>query len=258
MRNKDKFSIALTTLLIFILLLLLSGKNIFVTEYGAPPYIEEPDSFEYSLDDPFNPNWIRPDGPVRIGLQVGHWKTDEMPDEQQRIKDSGGGTTGRGIPEWQIVMTIAEITKELLEAEGYAVDLLPATVPIDYWADAFISLHADGSLSTETNGYKIAAYRRDQTGDATILANFIDQEYGIATAMAKDPNITRNMTGYYAFNARRYNHAIHPRTPGVLLETGFATNYHDLNLLLNNPEIPAKGITEGIKLFVQYKGLDKN
>lgn len=26
-------------------------------------------------------DWQRPDGPPRVGLQVGHWKTQELPDE---------------------------------------------------------------------------------------------------------------------------------------------------------------------------------
>ena len=36
-------------------------------------------------------DWQRPDGPPRVGLQVGHWKTQELPDELQRIRERGGG-----------------------------------------------------------------------------------------------------------------------------------------------------------------------
>ncbi len=228
-------------------------KNL--SNFGAPPYIEdgEPEIPLMSMLDEVDEyaNWQRPDGPIRIGLQAGHWKTSEMPEEQTKIRENGGGTSGKGLAEWEVVLEIAEQTAEILKEKGYEVDILPATVPEDYLADAFVSIHADGNLNPTASGFKVAAYARDRTGDAADLSNYISEEYGKETGLEIDPNITRNMTRYYAFNARRYDHAIHPMTPGVLVETGFMTNYREATLLIDNPEIPARGIANGIIKYIE-------
>lgn len=194
--------------------------------------------------------WKRPDGPIKIGLQVGHYKRLEMPDEFSNIRDNGGGTSGLGRTEWEVMLVIAEETKEILEEEGYVVDILPATVPEDYWADAFISIHADGNLDNSISGYKVAPYARDRTSLADILSKDIEKTYGEATKLPRDPNITRNMTRYYSFNSRKYDHAIHEMTPGVIVETGFLTNRSDAEFLINNPKVSAKGIALGIINFI--------
>ncbi len=49
------------------------------------------------------------------------------------------------LEEADVVLEIAKKVKTSLEAKGVVVDLLPATIPIDYFADAFISIHADGN-----------------------------------------------------------------------------------------------------------------
>ncbi len=249
MKNKTFLAIGLVA---FFLLITLAIYNLNQKshKYGAPPYIDEQDSVQSLIQTQDTSTWIRPDGPIKIGLQAGHWKTNEMPQEQERIKDSGGGTSSQGVAEWEVVLKIAEETKLILEKEGYVVDILPATVPEEYWADAFVSIHADGNLNPLVAGYKVAPYRRDQTQKADDLSDAIEKSYGELTGFKLDPNISRNMTGYYAFNSRRYKHAINPMTPGVIVETGFLTNYSDANVLINNPEIPAKGIVQGIIEFV--------
>ncbi len=249
-------------LILFAVVLVISSVSIISNylkskEYGAPPYTDDATDSENDYAFYFDEytNWQRPAGPIRIGLQVGHWKNNELPDELVKIKESGGGTTGKGVPEWEIVLAIAKETKKLLEVQGYVVDLLPATVPESYWADAFVSIHADGNLNPNVRGYKVAAYQRDRTGVADELAAAIEQAYGDTTGFIKDPNISRNMTRYYAFNSRRYKHSIHPMTPGVIVETGFATNHADVTLLLNSPEIPAKGIADGIIDFIEAQNI---
>jgi hypothetical protein len=223
----------------------------YFTGYGAPPYIDDGvsiDTDDYSTD-PYA-NWKRPDGPLRVGLQAGHWKTSEMPEEQQRIKDSGGGTSNGRIAEWEVNLTIAHQTAIFLESKGVVVDILPATVPVDYWADVFISIHADGNLDKRVNGFKVAGPRRDRTGRSTELAKLIEDEYAQATGLVIDPNISRNMTGYYAFNWRRYEHAVHPMTVSVIFETGFLTNPSDAHLLINSPEKVAEPLAEAVMKFL--------
>lgn len=219
--------------------------------FGAPPYVDESENFQVPdiERDPYD-SWVRPDGPIRIGLQVGHWKTSEMPQELERIKNAGGGTSGLGLAEWEVMLKVAEATKKILVIEGYEVDILPATVPVNYWADAFVSIHADGNLNPIVNGYKVASYARDRTGNALLLSSLIEKTYGEVSGLTLDPNITRNMTRYYAFNSRRYSHSIHPMTPGVLVETGFMTNYKEAQFLINKPEVSATGIANGIIEFI--------
>lgn len=249
MTNKQTISILMILGVLISGLLYNASQN--AEKFGAPPYTEDREEiFDFeNFTDSFR-NWERPPSPIKIGLQAGHWKTAEMPDELARLRDSGGGTSRGSVTEWETVLRIAQETAKILEAEGYKVDILPATVPEDYWADAFISIHADGNLNPYVAGYKIAASARDRTGLADDLAASIENHYGTVTKFAVDPNITRNMTRYYAFNSRRYDHAIHPMTPGVLVETGFLTNYYESSVLINNPEIPAQGIADGIIEFI--------
>lgn len=199
--------------------------------------------------DPYK-DWIRPEGPVRVGIQVGHWFAEQAPDEQEGLRKNTGAQAG-GVTEWETNLRIAEETKKLLEAEGITVDLLPTTIPPGYLADAFISIHADGSPDTSVTGYKIAAPWRDRSGNAERLSALIEKSYGAVTNLILDPNVTQNMRGYYAFNTRRYTHAIHPMTPGVIVETGFLTNPIDRKTIVQNPKRSAEGITQGLLLFLE-------
>lgn len=199
--------------------------------------------------DPYA-NWQRPTGPLRVGIQAGHWFAADAPDEQEGLRDNTGAQAG-GTTEWETNLRIAEETKNLLEAEGIMVDLLPTTIPPDYLADAFISVHADGNADTRVSGYKVAAPRRDRTGTAARLSSLIEARYGSSTNLLIDSNITNNMRGYYAFNWRRYDHSIHPMTPGVIVETGFLTNADDRRIIVNNPKRSAQGIANGVIAFLQ-------
>ncbi len=219
--------------------------------YGAPPYIEDDGSAELDFGRFGNlSNWTRPEGPLRVGLQAGHWKHQELPDELARLRARGGGTSSGSVAEWEVNLVIAEETKKLLEAEGIVVDILPATIPPAYYADVVVAIHADGSTSPATSGFKVAAPRRDRSGKAPTLARVIEEVYQQQTKLAIDPNITRNMTGYYAFNWRRYDHSIHPMAPAVILEMGFLTNPTEARLLIQTPEIPAKALMLGILTYL--------
>jgi len=195
-------------------------------------------------------NWKRPDGPIRVGLQVGHWKNSELPDELSNIKNNGG-TSGGGFPEWEVNLSIAQRAKQLLEEKGIVVDLLPATIPPGYFADAFVAIHADGSVDRSTSGFKSTSPRRDISGKASELQQIINDIYGQITGLPQDSNITRNMTGYYAFSWRRFDHSLHPMTPAAILETGFLTNPNEAKLLTKNPLIPAEAIAAALLKFLR-------
>lgn len=190
------------------------------------------------------------DGPPRVGIQAGHWQLDAVPEELEGLRASSGARGG-GYTEQETVLAIARQVKTLLEAEGFVVDLLPATVPIDYYADAFVSIHADGATSANVNGFKISGPRRDFSGKADDLVQALYKSYGEETGLREDNNITRRMSGYYAFNWRRYDHALHPQTPAAIIETGFMTSTHDRSLIVDAPHIAARGIANGILDFLR-------
>lgn len=221
---------------------------------GAPPYViedlEPPDIDPYA----WIREWVRPEGPPRVGLQVGHWKNEELPEELSRLVGRTG-SSGGGKSEAEVNLAIAAEIKKILEAHGIVVDILPATIPPKYWADAFVSIHADGSESSATTGYKAASPRRDFSGNATALVTFIENAYEEATGLVRDPNVTRNMTGYYAFAWWRYEHAVHPMTAAAILETGFLTNPSDRRIIVNKPEISAEGLANGVIKFLESENL---
>jgi N-acetylmuramoyl-L-alanine amidase len=239
--------------LLFVLILgvfSLSSAYLSHLNTGAPPYGEPenevPTADEYSWMD----NWRRPDGPPRVGLQVGHWQNYAVPEELSRLRGNTG-SSGGGKAEWEVNHAIASLTSELLKKQGIEVDILPATVPPDYWADAFIAIHADGNLDSSKRGYKFATSWRDFTGKANLLLEHLDKTYGLQTNLPKDPVISRNMRGYYAFAWWRYEHTIHPMTPGVIAETGFLTSPQDRKIIVSLPEISAQALADGILSFLR-------
>ena len=194
-------------------------------------------------------NWQRPDGPLRVGIQVGHWKLKEVPEELNGLLRSGGAQGG-GKQEWEVNLAIAEELKSIFEEEGILVDVLPVTVPPGYFADVFVAIHADGSSDSRVSGFKVAAPWRDFTGKAGELVDLLEEEYPKVTGMKQDFNVSRRMRGYYAFNWRRYEHAVHPMTVAVIMETGFLTNSNDQRILITNPKLAAQGIAEAILKFL--------
>lgn len=229
---------------------------------SAPPSIseQEPGFDTINPDEPLGEpfihprlqgldDWQRPGGPWRVALQVGHWKASEAPDELENLRFTTG-TSYAGTTEWELALAIAEKTKEILEAAGISVEILPTTIPPNYFADVFISIHADGNTNPSVSGYKVAAPRRDYTGKAEGFALLLEREYGMATNLSLDNNITRTMQGYYAFNWRKYNHSLHPMTVAAIMETGFLTNTGDRRIIVNTPEKPASGIANGILKYL--------
>src|SRR5690606_33554389 len=95
--------------------------------------------YRYPGPIPTPAEWEPPAGPVKIALQVGHWRADEAPDELRGLR--GNGTRWEDLAEWQANMEIAHRAGVLLENLGYAVEILPAVVPPGYRAHLFISIH---------------------------------------------------------------------------------------------------------------------
>ena len=97
-----------------------------------------------------------PEGPRRIGIQMGHWEAEiAAPELGARIRTVTGTSWG-GVNERDINRDIALRIKKILESQGYIVDVLPVTLPNHYLADAFVSLHGDGDGTGANSGFKMA------------------------------------------------------------------------------------------------------
>ena len=192
-------------------------------------------------------DWKPPPGPVRIALQAGHWRANEAPRELSGLRRNG--TSWQGLAEWEVNLEIARAAGAMLEEMGYVIEILPAVVPPSYRAHLFISIHADGSADPRASGFRVAPPRRDATGRASDIAARLRESYGNATGIGQLPTITRRMRNYYAFNFRRYEHALHPMTIGVIIETGFLTSSKDREVIVDRPELAAQGIVDAVASF---------
>jgi len=65
------------------------------------------------------------------------------------------------------------------------------------------------------------------------------------------------MTAYYAFNWPRYEHAIHPFTPAVIVETGFLTSPVDRAIIVDQPERAAQGVSDAVIQFLQSDTVER-
>lgn len=200
-------------------------------------------------------SWKRIEGPARVGIQVGHLDSNDVPEELAGLRANGAGAQANGTTERDAMHTIALLLEKRLQEEGVVVDVLPATIPVGYIADAFISLHADGNSSPSVSGFKIAHPRRDYSEASDELEVVLYRTYGGTTKLPIDPNVTRRMRGYYAFNWYRYEHAIHPMTPSVILETGFITSPNDRAIIIDSPEVATEGIALGVVEFLTFRGV---
>jgi N-acetylmuramoyl-L-alanine amidase len=185
-----------------------------------------------------------------VGLQAGHWLTEQTPHE---LRGLGAGSSGGGKAEWEVNLDIARRAGNILEAEGIQVDILPTTVPVRYHAHAFVSVHADGDSAGRLSGFKIARPGFSSMPDVDDrLVHAIYATYEPATGLARDDeHVSLRMRYYYAFNSRRYCHAVARGVPQAIVETGFLTHPGDRDTLIYNPEAPARGIANGILAFLR-------
>ena len=217
-------------------------------------------------------------GVPRVGLQVGHWRAAEAPNELRRLRGQTGAYAA-GVSEVEVNLLVAEQVRAQLSPLGITVDLLPATITPGYLADAFVSLHADGAASSRVAGFKAARaewrdrswlfrwrrenlntpFSRDLWRRAPVIdRNPLDEallqhmrgSYGAVTGLPQSPHVSYNMTGYYAFNSRRYHHAISQDTPAVILEMGYLTNPFERHFLTQQPEAPARGVALALLRFL--------
>jgi hypothetical protein len=187
----------------------------------------------------------------KVGIQVGHWRPWESPQELRALRFSIGAFKddwGESI----VNMDVAKRVAALLEREGVEVELLPTTVPPGYRADAFVSIHGDANPNTSLSGFKIShsIWSEIPEVEDALVADLV-REYEAATGLKEHRRtITDNMTQYYPFNGK-YEHSVHPLTPAVILELGFLTTESDRRLLIDEPDRAAEGIARGVLAFLE-------
>jgi len=186
--------------------------------------------------------------PRRVAIQTGHWRTDEAPAEFPRLRFSSGGEAA-GIREVDVTRDVAERVAAVLTERGIVVDMLPATVPPSYLADVFVALHADADATGTARGFKIAhgSYRSPEDER---LVGLLTEHYAAGTGLPRDRNVTTDMTDYYAFAWFRYEHALAPHTAAAIMELGFISHPEDRSLLVDQPDLVARSVAEGIIRFL--------
>ncbi len=190
----------------------------------------------------------------RIGIQVGHWNQDQLPSEQARIRRDSG-TYREGVNEWELNYMVAERAKPILEAAGVQVDLLPATIPPGYRADAFVSLHFDGvdpAIADLRRGWKVTTPYL-ASPKSLLLEQAFREVYPAITGLPYDEKhgSLAAMRSNYTFAWYRFEHAIAPETPAALIELAFSTNPDDWTLITEQPELLAEGLAQSILRYLE-------
>ena len=187
-------------------------------------------------------------GPIRIGIQPGHWRIDELPDELARLRTSTGAAYG-SLTELDLNLAVSRLLADRLNAEGFAAELVPAGIPAGYRADLFVSVHADRADQPNRRGWKLSPpwrpSRRSRELAAAFAASF--RESGLPEDFH---GITANMRGYFGFSWWRFANALSPYTPAVLVEMGFMGNAEDRTRMRDRPGFYADIMLRGIKTFL--------
>lgn len=189
------------------------------------------------------PNYLQ-----RIGIVSGHnGPTREgLPlDPGAVCTDSSGAVIAT---EREINFNVATRVVTGLRELGYSVDLLDEFDPRlqNYQAEALVSIHANTcqDFGERVSGYLIAkAEARPEGGIDTLLAECVAQYYGFRTQLDRHFGVTEDMTDYHSFRE------VHPTTPAAIIELGFMLA--DQELLLEQSDLMAQGIVEGIRCFLE-------
>lgn len=192
-------------------------------------------------------------GPVRIGLQVGHLDAAAAPKELAKLRALTGATVD-GVEEVDVNHAIVRALAARLRHDGFEVDVLDTTVPVHYRADLVLAVHADANADPTREGYKSAHFLPLRNPRDPLLKLDIDRAVLYESGLGDDDrNVSIDMLKYYAFNARRFRHALARRTPGLIVEMGYLSNAHD-RAYLERPDAVAKDLEDGILAYLRDVG----
>jgi N-acetylmuramoyl-L-alanine amidase len=181
---------------------------------------------------------------VRIGIVAGHWGNGE----------DRGAVCENNTAEVDVNYAIASLAAQMLEAQGYTVDLLQEFDPRleGYRAAVLVSIHNDtcADLGPDATGYKVSAAvgSRDPNLSNRLVACLYDR-YGAATGLSFHPaSITLDMTDYHAFDE------VDPATTAAIIETGFLRL--DYDILTTRKGVVAQGVVNGILCFLNNENVE--
>ena len=189
-------------------------------------------------------------GKPHVGIIAGHWGYNNGLDTGA-VCEAGqfAGTT-----EVEINIIVATHVKQILQENGYVVDMLEEDDSRlgGYTADALVSIHADSCeyINNLATGFKLAGTLASPYPEKIErLKSCITQHYSKTTSLSyhEGSSYTADMINYHVFSK------VDLETPTVIIETGFM-NLDD-DIIINQPELVAQGIADGIMCFVQNESL---
>lgn len=179
-------------------------------------------------------------------------------DQGHNPKNPNAGAEGNGLREQDLVYRIGIELAELLSENGNFEVRLSRPTPTSqigssntsslrarvddansWGADYFISLHTNASEIESASGTEAFAYSKPSI--AFSFGESVLQYLSEATGLKNRGMFTR--PGLYVLRKTEM--------PAILLELGFITNYSDAMLMLNEPELFALGIYNGIIAFLE-------
>lgn len=188
-----------------------------------------------------------PQPQLRIGIVAGHNGNDSG----AVCADENGQVT---LTEAEVNKKIADLVRGKLTARGYQVDLLNEfdTRLNGYSAVALVSIHNDSCeyVNDEATGFKVASSLEtiDQNRSQRLTACLVDRYARVTGLTFHAGSITADMREYHAFSE------INPNTITAIIETGFL--YLDRDILTNETDRVAEGITQGILCFANNESVE--
>lgn len=192
---------------------------------------------------------LTPQPQVRIGIVAGH-----MGNDSGAVCTDDNGQVD--LTEADVNLSIARLVQRSLTERGYQVDLLNEfdTRLNGYRAAALVSIHNDSCqyINDEATGFKVAASleTRDLNRAQRLTACLTDRYQNLTGLYFHANSITPDMTQYHAFSE------IDPNTVTAIIETGFL--YLDREILTNQTDVVAEGVTQGILCFLNNESVLPN
>jgi N-acetylmuramoyl-L-alanine amidase len=226
---------------------------VLIDHFSATPVAAVPVAVPQAANGP-GLRLVRPliaplNGPVSIAIQAGHWKNEELPRELRHLIRTTGAEV-QHVEEFEINKSVADALARRLRRAGYTAEVLPATVPAGLRVDLFLSIHCDWAERPKNRGWKLSPPQKPNQASRR-LAKSLETSFSAETAIRRDiAAISDNMYDYYAFNDAKYEHAIDPLTPAVIVELGFMSNPEEFDRLRREPDWYAGILERGILSYL--------